>query len=319
MRSKSNVAAALNWARSASVRWLAPALAAGLFAACRPAPPAISDAPLADHELARIGSEVISVKNFLAERARSSSTESSSDLLERLIQRELLYAEARRVGFDQSPALKAAWKNLVIQRFQDSLESPKKTTGITQDAIEAEYTGHPERYSTTPQVRAALIQLPAATSEARLAELQTAALQIPAGTADFGALAVQSLHPPSRRLGGDLGWLTQTQAALAFPPEVVSALFTLARPGEVSPPVKTREGVFLLKLVEVRSSQTKPLEAVREQIAFHLKRQQRLETEHQRFAHLRSLHSVDTALDRLPAISPNPATVAVRPPRLPQR
>ena len=290
-------------------------LLTGLLASCRPNDPVIP-AP-SNQELARVGSQTISVESFLNERTRARPSESNSELLERLIERELLYTDARRSGFDQSPEIQAAWKEWLAQRYREVLESHDTPTPLSETEIRAEYTAHPERYSTVRQIRVALIRLPVGTPPERAQALVDAAQRTAGESAHFGTLAAQSTHPASRGQGGDLGWLTQSQAALAFPPEVATALVTLKHPGEISKPVATAEGLHLLKLMESRPEQPKPYEAVRDAIAFTLQRHKRQAAEQQRFAQLRSRHPISRNPERLAEIAPEPPPVAARPPRLP--
>ena len=290
-------------------------LLAGLLASCRPADPVIP--ALSDQELARVGSQTISVESFLNERTRARPSESNPELLERLIERELLYAEALRSGFAQSPEVQAAWKQWLSQRYREVLESQDTPTPPSETEIRAEYTAHPERYSTVRQIRVALIRLPVGLPPERTQAIIEAAQRTAGESVHFGTLAAQSTHPASRGQGGDLGWLTESQAVLAFPPEVATALMALKHPGEISRPVATAEGLHLLKLMESRPEQPKPYEAVRDAIAFTLQRHKRQSAEQQRFAQLRSRHPISRNPERLAEIESEPPPVAVRPPRLP--
>lgn len=313
-------AAAESLARIPRLLLATASLALSLCAGCRQESPTAVTRPLAADELARVGSAVISREALLAERNRASGSEPDAVLLERLIRRELLFAEARRVAFEQSPALRSAWKNLVIQRFQEHLETQAESLPPPTPAeVEAEYVRRAEHYSLPPQLRAALIQLPAPLQGTPAADLRSEALRTTQDIPDFGPLAARSLHSPSRRQGGDLGWLTRTQAGLALPREVVEALFALSRPGEISPVVSTAEGVFLLKLIAARPARRKPLEVVREQVLYELQRERRAAAEQNLYARLRAEHAVETHLQCLAELPhPGPA-VAAHPPQLPRR
>jgi len=171
-------AASKSRARTTCLRTSAASLAVILFSGCQPEPTTAVDRPLAADELARVGPAVISVEAFLAERTRTSSPEPDAVLLERLIQRELLYAEAHRVAFDQSSKLQAAWKNLVIQRFQEELENQAEAqTVVTVAELDGEYVQHPERYSLPAQARVALLQLPAGSARGRAEEVRAEGLR----------------------------------------------------------------------------------------------------------------------------------------------
>lgn len=313
-------AASKSRARTACRGLAAASLTIILFSGCRQEPTTVVDRSLADDELARVGPTVISVETFLAERTRTGGSEPDDVLLERLIQRELLYAEARRVAFDESPALQIAWKNLVTQRFQESLETQAaRLPEATPAELEAEYARSSERYSLPAQTRAALIQLPAGRHRVQAEEFRSEALRTAEATPDFGPLAARSIHSSSRRQGGDLGWLTRAQASVSLPQDVVTALFALNQPGEVSPVISNAEGVFLLKLIETRPARVKPFEAVRDQVAYELLRHRRAVAQQRLYAGLRAHHPVQTDPQRLAALSLASPPVAASPPRLPGR
>ncbi len=224
------------------------------------------------------------------------------------------------MGLDQSPVLREAWKNLVVQHLQEELETRWESKVAVSDAeVEAEYRAHPERYSTPSRVRVALIQLAPETPSTRAEELRRQALEARDREPDFGALAAVSLHPSGRRNRGDLGWLTPGQAALAFPREVAAALFELDQPGVISRALSTTEGVFLLKLIERQPARPRPLETVQEQIRSDLRRRHLQEAEAAQFAELRARHPVQTNARRLAALAAERSQpdLAVRPPRLP--
>jgi len=275
---------------------------------------------LAETELVRVGDAVVSEERFRQERARRGSGESEAALLERLIRRELLFAEATRVGLEQSPALRDAWKNLVVQHLQEQLETRWESAVTVSDAeVEAEYRAHPDRYSTPPRVRVALIQLASDVPMARVEEVRRQAVEARDREPDFGALAAVSLHPSGRRNRGDLGWLTPGQAALAFPREVAAAVFELDEPGAISPALSTDEGVFLFKRIDRQPAQLRPFETVQDQIRANLRRRRLQEAEQLQYAELRARHPVQTNARRLAelAVEPSQPHLVVRPPRLP--
>jgi peptidyl-prolyl cis-trans isomerase SurA len=70
--------------------------------------------------------------------------------------------------------------------------------------------------------------------------------QIRAG-ANFGAVAQQFSQSPSAAVGGDIGWVTSSQLA----PEIGGAIDKM-KPGEMSYPIRTPGGYYLLYLRERR-------------------------------------------------------------------
>jgi peptidyl-prolyl cis-trans isomerase SurA len=67
------------------------------------------------------------------------------------------------------------------------------------------------------------------------------------GGANFGAVAQQFSQSPTAALGGDIGWVTANQLA----PELGNALEKM-KPGEMSYPIRTTGGYYLLYLLERR-------------------------------------------------------------------
>jgi peptidyl-prolyl cis-trans isomerase SurA len=67
------------------------------------------------------------------------------------------------------------------------------------------------------------------------------------GGANFGAVAQQFSQSPSAAVGGDIGWVTATQ----LPPDLGAAIDKM-KPGEMSYPVHTTGGYYLLYLLERR-------------------------------------------------------------------
>ncbi|HEX9488826.1 MAG TPA: peptidylprolyl isomerase [Stellaceae bacterium] len=67
------------------------------------------------------------------------------------------------------------------------------------------------------------------------------------GGANFGAVAQQFSQSPSAAVGGDIGWVTANQLA----PELGNALEKM-KPGEMSYPIHTTGGYYLLYLLERR-------------------------------------------------------------------
>lgn len=304
--------------RAVRLAWVLAVL--GLAAACRQDRSAPEPAELAPGELVRVGDAVISEDQFRWERARGGPAESDSALLERLVRRELLYAEAIRLGVPDSDELKAAWKNLVRQHFQERLETQWDAAAQVTDAeVQEEYEAHRERYSIPAQVRVALIQLPASASAERMELIRRQAVDVGSREADFGTLATVSVHPSGRRGRGDLGWLNEGQAVLAFPPDAVAALFALESPGAISPAIATSEGTFLFKLMERRAAQPRPLATVRDGIRTELRRRRVQDLEQAQLAEWRTRHGVRTNAPRLAELAADRSqpSLAVRPPRLP--
>ena len=209
------------------------------------------------------------------------------ELLETLINRELLYQESLKKGYDVQPAelnsefetIKARFANQ--EGFQQALmdmnvsekdfkEQVKRGMSI-QKLLEKElyeklevtdqesrsfYDNNPNFFQKPEQVRASHIlinmaedddQEKKAAARQKIEEIQE---KLQAGE-DFALLARTYSEGPSRTQGGDLGYFDRRKMVKPFS----DAAFRL-QPGEISPVVKTRFGYHIIKVVD-RKPETK--------------------------------------------------------------
>lgn len=297
--------------------------------------PAASHSSLPPEAVARVGSTFITAARLREGMQRTSaSDEGRAMALEEQIRQSLLLVEAERSGFTRQPEILEAWRSLVVRRFEEALEARRESEAVVTEAdVEAYYGSHPEQFLSPEQRRLALIFFPVSPSAdprrlaAVEAECRSVHARVLAGMDDpgrFASLARQhSGHGASRHSGGEVGWMSRAQAARAWPSAVVDAAFTLARDGDVSAPVATDEGWYILERIELRPAQPLPREGVRDRIRRHLLRERRRELETRQMAELRALHGVEVDADRVAAVEvpvTNPGrdrSLARRPPPSP--
>jgi peptidyl-prolyl cis-trans isomerase SurA len=110
-----------------------------------------------------------------------------------------------------------------------------------------------KEHANDPQSRIAEIFLPV-DNPAQDQEVHNLALklidQMKQG-ARFSAVAQQFSQSATAAVGGDMGWLQPDQ----LPPELASAVAPL-KPGELSPPVRTNNGYYVLLVIERRNDNT---------------------------------------------------------------
>ena len=86
--------------------------------------------------------------------------------------------------------------------------------------------------------------------------------------ANFAALARQYSDDPSASEGGDLGYFSRGE----LDPALEKAVFSLGK-GEISPVVRARRGFHVVKVEDVQKAKTKRLDAVKEEIFSHVKKE----------------------------------------------
>lgn len=145
------------------------------------------------------------------------------------------------------------------------------------DAIAARYErDFSSKYSTPKRVRARHIlkkfdEEEGVTREAARQAIDELLAQARAEDADFAALATEhSEDPGSASRGGDLGFFDNKRMAAPF----TEASFALAA-GEISEVVETQFGFHIIKVEEIQEAEEKPLEAVQDEIAGSLAKEER--------------------------------------------
>jgi peptidyl-prolyl cis-trans isomerase D len=145
------------------------------------------------------------------------------------------------------------------------------------EEIEQHYHEMGEQYNRPERVHARHIlrSLPRDASDADVervrGEIEAARARIEKGEPFEKVAAELSQDPGSQNNGGDLGFFARGQMVKPFE----EAAFALA-PGQMSGPVRTDFGFHLIKVEERQEALTRPLEAVREEIATDLLRREEL-------------------------------------------
>ena len=107
--------------------------------------------------------------------------------------------------------------------------------------------------------------------DAKRDAIQSLAVRLAAGE-DFATLVAQNSEDEANKLrGGDLDYFSEKR----MPPDFVAAAARL-RAGEISPPVQTRLGFHIIKLVDVQPPRQRPFDEAREEIVLELQNQKRV-------------------------------------------
>jgi peptidyl-prolyl cis-trans isomerase C len=240
-----------------------PALAQATPPAAAPpaAPPAAAPAPN-DPVLAIVNGQEIHASD-VAEAAQSVPEQMRSVppnvlypmVLDQLIDRKALVAEAQKMGLPKDPAVQRQITRAEDQALQNALLSREIGPSITEAAIKAKYDADYANKPAETEIHAHHI-LVATEDEAKqvIAELKKGG--------DFAALAKQHSTDPGGQQGGDLGWFKKSEMV----PEFADAAFAL-KPGETSQtPVKTQFGWHVIHVDEVRQAPPPTLEQVHDEI-----------------------------------------------------
>jgi len=177
-------------------------------------------------------------------------------VLEEVIDRDLLAAEATKRGINKDPVtqrrLAAARKRIL----GDMLVASVVEKGVTEDNIQTLYREQQKLSARSEEVKARQILLPTATAAEDVKKLLAAG-------ASFDALAMErSIDSATRFSGGDFGsFFTLDIMSPAY-----QAALKAAQPGQVVGPIAVEGGWAIVRVDEKRQEQPIAIEAARPQI-----------------------------------------------------
>lgn len=218
--------------------------------------------------MARVGDKEITTTDFdgqignLPESVQKLSTQGQGKkaVLEALVNREVLYAAARKKNLDKDAELLKRFENLKKELIINSYLQNELSGKLKVDDTEVEgfYNANPAEYKKREEVRVSQIVV---ADEAGAREI----LEKLAIRRDFGELAANhSTDKESAARKGDVGWFTRNR----LPKEVRDSVFIL-RPGEVSKPFKMPDGYEIYKVTD-RRTVSYPFDKVKEVIRTQL-------------------------------------------------
>jgi hypothetical protein len=299
----------------------------------------VPSGPVAQAEtriLAVVGGAPITVDDLEAEMRRRggaanfASREAIASLLDELVRLEVLSARARRDGLDGTYEARVEAKHLLAGQFRRVHLEPKLASiAVADQEVEDFYARHPERFAVPGAVHPALIYFSYGESDSdeRKRAVAELAVQVRAeasaqdGDQHFGALAVRhSDDQATRYRGGDVGWLSADARDLRWNAKVVEAMRSLGA-GELSDPIETPAGIYLVRVMETVPETARPLKEVADGIRQHLRAEQARALTEEFYREAAAGVAVRIDEERLAAIEVPESAVAEserRPPPLPQ-
>lgn len=224
----------------------------------------------------------------------------------RLIQEESLAQRAVQEGFDRQPEIQAAIRRLLSSRY---LEANLSQTPTIEESQIRRIWESDARFARPKQAHLAILRqtIPSGDdgSQARaiLAEALANYQESTPNARGFGPLAVQaSDHQDTRYQGGDCGWVTEGQAHLFLPPEVIAQALTPTNPGLLNEIIVSGDAAWAIRVVALRPFSKVPLEQAAPRIRQELLAQAQKEQKASIFA------TAEQAVPIERLISPPPAT-----------
>jgi peptidyl-prolyl cis-trans isomerase C len=189
------------------------------------------------------------------ERARMNTPERKKEFVEQLARFELLADEAKKRGLDQDPEVVRAMQTVMVRKLiQAEIDDNPEKKKFSDEELKAYYDAHHDDFQRPEMVRLSAIVLNAPSADAakkRKGEADAMVKDLKAKSTDFSAfgamVAKKSEDAATKQVQGDLRFLSKDQLTERYGAEVASAGFALTQ-GQISDPVVTAKGVFVLKL-----------------------------------------------------------------------
>lgn len=212
-----------------------------------------------------------------ATRSRYASPGERQAYLEKLINNEVLAAEARRLGYDRDPEVVAAMKKaMILKLLKERIGAEPAPGEISEADIEKYYRDHADEFVHPEEVR--ITQIVVKTRERAIqvldeatrasADARSGAAADPATTAlkAFRSLVFKySEDEVAATRGGDL---TLVAGRHDEPPSpLVEAAFALRNAGDLSPVVEAIDGFHILMLRQRVPASTRSLQESRTRLA----------------------------------------------------
>jgi parvulin-like peptidyl-prolyl isomerase len=282
-------------------------LGAGLHAACEKVTPKSQAAQKPEElseALAKIDDMTITVGDFQDRinkqspyvRARYTSLERKKEFLDNLVRFEVLAKEAKARGLDKDEEVVRTMKQVMIQKLmKDEFDNRVKLDDITDAECKTYYDAHPDEFNKPEEVRVAHILVKdQATAKKVLADARVKGQD---GESFRKLVSDYSTDLVTKERGGDLRYFDASTKEL--PPEIVKASFALSSIGDVSQPVKTSQGLHILKLTGRRKALVRTLDEVKSQIKNKLYRDKRQNTMEDFIKGLRAKAKVEVHEEKL--------------------
>lgn len=214
--------------------------------------------------LVKIGNENITeemLAPILAKVREDRKEKAKLKWIDYFIETKVFSQEARKVGLERDPEvvkeIRRRTENILAQAFRKQFINDKLR--ITDSDIVGYYESNPELFRIPVKIRAKAILV----ETKQEAEEILKALEEGAA---FGYLAQQkSLYPHASSRAGEIGWFGKGERD----PALEKVAFSLEK-GQISDVIKTKAGYEIIRLMDKKGGEMKPLDEVGQQIKMML-------------------------------------------------
>ena len=260
------------------------------LAACSDSTPSIDDP---SYQLSDMGAKAVALVDsqkisraqldhalaFYSSNPMANAKEGRLKVLKDMIEEQVMYNEAVKQGFNRSPEFINNQRKLLAYEYRKFLkEKAALNTKVTDIDLKIYYESNLKKYTKPAMSRLAIyLQRDDMASKAKLSLIEikaaTERLKVQDG---FGKYALFSHHSNTASKEGKLPWVSHGSRLVGIPASVLEEGSGLSL-GEVSKPIKTDKGVFLVRMMATKPELVTPLDQVksslRQQLVIEQKQQ----------------------------------------------
>ena len=244
--------------------------------------------------LATVGNRQIRIPQFKNEVNRRGGRHldkfDKRALLDKMILNEAILFNIFETGLDKDPEVIRTYHNLLIGKYkQRNLKPLIDNIKVSNEEIKEYYKNNIKKYTRPARARLAILYMKTHETMSqkkldfihnRMKEARKLSTQ-PVRGRGFGHLSIQySEDQVTRYKGGDIGWVYEGRN-YRWDKKIIDAGFNLENIGDVSKIISTDKGIYLVKLLDRRKSETDPIEKITAKIRHKLlltKRKQKEES-----------------------------------------
>jgi parvulin-like peptidyl-prolyl isomerase len=274
--------------------------------------------------VARVGDHDITVSEFQARlneqapyiRGRYATLEKKKEFLDNLVRFELMRQEAERRGLQKDPAVQALIDKLLVQELiRRQMSESEKAITVSDEEVKAYYKAHLDEFVRPERVRVSTILLATTKGSPQAAKVRADATKLAADlrkapptnvTVFAEAARTRSNDPATQAAGGDVGFKTREELVKQYGATFAEAAMGLKTVGDISGPLETDRGFYVLRMTGRMAGSEQPLEAAKDRIVSRLTVERRSKAMDQLVADLRAKTSVkidDAVLEKIDATS----------------
>jgi parvulin-like peptidyl-prolyl isomerase len=201
-------------------------------------------------------------------RARYASKESREKLLDQLIKYKLLSQEARSLGIDkQEDVVKRVDEivnNIIIQKLTSQEVTSK--INITDTKLEEYYNANVEKFTVQEKIKVVLIFIEAKKSSAeKMKKAEMVLDRLKNGEKIKDLINRFSDDMRTNKRGGTTGYFARGRRVGSYGQTFEDKAFSM-KPGEISEVVKSKDGLYIIQLIDKRPEKKQTLDEVRSRI-----------------------------------------------------